>query len=58
MRTSGRAVTAMVVAIAAFLGSQGDEWDAQKDILCDTLGALCASVVFLMATGRIGKGST
>ena len=22
---------------AAFLGSQGDVWDAQKDILCDTL---------------------
>lgn len=26
----------------AFLGSQGDIWDAQKDMLCDTLGALCA----------------
>ena len=24
----------------AFLGSQGDIWDAQKDILCDTLGAI------------------
>lgn len=23
-----------------FLGSQGDIWDAQEDILCDTLGAL------------------
>ncbi len=23
----------------AFLGSQGDPWDAQKDILADTLGA-------------------
>ena len=32
---------------AAFLGSQGDVWDAQKDILCDTLGALCASTLFL-----------
>ena len=39
---------------AAFLGSQGDEWDAQKDILCDTLGALCASVLFLKYSGRIG----
>ena len=37
---------------AAFLGSQGDEWDAQKDILCDTLGALCASVLFLISSGR------
>ena len=33
---------------AAFLGSQGDEWDAQKDILCDTFGAICSSVLFLM----------
>ncbi|TQO76042.1 DUF2238 domain-containing protein [Vibrio cholerae] len=26
----------------AFLGSQGDIWDAQKDMLCDTLGAITA----------------
>lgn len=26
----------------AFLGSQGDEWDAQKDMLADTLGAVTA----------------
>ena len=32
---------------AAFLGSQGDEWDAQKDILCDTLGALCSAALFM-----------
>ena len=31
---------------AAFLGSQGDVWDAQKDILCDTLGALCAAIAY------------
>ena len=31
---------------AAFLGSQGDEWDAQKDILCDTLGALCSAALW------------
>ena len=31
----------------AFLGSQGDEWDAQKDILCDTFGAVCSAVLFL-----------
>lgn len=30
----------------AFLGTQGDEWDAQKDLLLNFLGAL-ASVVFL-----------
>ena len=37
---------------AAFLGSQGDVWDAQKDILCDTLGALCASTLFLVGAKR------
>ncbi len=31
---------------AAFLGSQGDPWDAQKDMLADTLGALTALVIF------------
>jgi putative membrane protein len=33
---------------ANFLGSQGDIWDAQKDMLMDTLGALTAVVVFLL----------
>jgi putative membrane protein len=40
---------------AAFLGSQGDEWDAQKDILCDTLGAVCSAAVFLLSGGRTSK---
>ena len=31
---------------AAFLGSQGDIWDAQKDMLADTLGAIVAVVLF------------
>ncbi|WP_238946123.1 DUF2238 domain-containing protein [Vandammella animalimorsus] len=31
-----------------FLGSQGDVWDAQKDILADTLGALTALGLFLL----------
>lgn len=31
---------------AAFLGSQGDIWDAQKDILCDLGGALLGSLIF------------
>ncbi|RMG37349.1 MAG: DUF2238 domain-containing protein [Gammaproteobacteria bacterium] len=30
-----------------FLGSQGDVWDAQKDMLADTLGALFALVLYL-----------
>jgi putative membrane protein len=33
---------------AAFLGSQGDEWDAQKDMLLDLLGAISASVLFVL----------
>lgn len=32
-----------------FLGSQGDVWDAQKDMLADTLGALTALGLFLLA---------
>lgn len=31
---------------AAFLGSQGDIWDAQKDMLADTLGAVAATSLF------------
>lgn len=31
---------------AAFLGSQGDIWDAQKDMLADTLGAIAATAFF------------
>lgn len=38
---------------AAFLGSQGDPWDAQKDMLMDTLGALAAVALFFM----LQKGS-
>ncbi len=33
----------------AFLGSQGDVWDAQKDMLMDTLGALLGAGIFLTA---------
>ena len=32
----------------AFLGSQGDIWDAQKDMLLDALGALLAAGIFLV----------
>lgn len=32
-----------------FLGSQGDIWDAQKDMLADTLGALTALLIYLVA---------
>lgn len=35
-----------------FLGSQGDPWDAQKDMLADTLGAI--SVMILYSVSRKG----
>ncbi len=33
----------------AFLGSQGDIWDAQKDMLCDTLGSFLGGLWFAIA---------
>lgn len=40
------AVSADPVAGAEFLGSQGDLWDAQKDMLADGLGAILASIAY------------
>lgn len=34
---------------ANYLGSQGDIWDAQRDMLADTLGALCATIAFFFS---------
>ena len=39
----------------AFLGSQGDIWDAQKDMLMDTLGSILGGVLFYLS---IKKQST
>ena len=36
---------------AAYLGSQGDIWDAQKDMLADTLGAITATTFFFWMHG-------
>jgi putative membrane protein len=33
----------------AYLGSQGDIWDAQKDMLADTLGAIFATTAFFLS---------
>ena len=33
---------------AAFLGSQGDIWDAQKDMLADGLGSIFATLFFFI----------
>ena len=35
----------------AYLGSQGDIWDAQKDMLADTLGAIFATTFFFYLCG-------
>ena len=40
------------LAGAAYLGSQGDIWDAQKDMLADTLGAIVATTIFFFTKGR------
>ena len=37
---------------AAFLGSQGDIWDAQKDMLADTLSAVAATALFFARSYR------
>ena len=37
---------------ANFLGSQGDVWDAQKDMLMDTLGAVVAVLLFFAVRMR------
>ncbi len=38
-----------------FLGSQGDIWDAQKDMLADTLGAVFSLLLFWCFGGRWGS---
>ena len=37
---------------ADFLGSQGDIWDAQKDMLMDTLGGITSMILYLALRGR------
>ena len=41
----------------AYLGSQGDVWDAQKDMLADTLGAIVATIFFFLQHRLLGKQS-
>jgi putative membrane protein len=50
------AASAAPEAGAAYLGSQGDIWDAQKDMLADTLGALCATVAFFFTNKLWSRG--
>lgn len=41
---------------AEFLGSQGDVWDAQKDMLADTLGAITAIALYWLVRPDRGPG--
>jgi putative membrane protein len=41
------AVNSSPTAGAAFLGSQGDPWDSQEDMLADALGALTAVLAYI-----------
>ncbi|MEO8597258.1 MAG: DUF2238 domain-containing protein [Candidatus Solibacter sp.] len=41
---------------AEFLGSQGDIWDAQEDMLADTLGGIVATVIFFAMGKARGVG--
>ena len=51
------AVNSNAAAGAAFLGSQGDPWDAQEDMLCDALGATI-SVVLYSVRHRAGQSTS
>lgn len=46
------ALTADPEAGIAVLGSQGDVWDAQKDIVADTLGAIAVLLLFRFVDDR------
>lgn len=49
------AVSADPSAGIAILGSQGDIWDAQKDMLMDTLGAVSGFVLFILFYNKSKK---
>ncbi len=49
------AVTYGGSAGVAFLGSQGDIWDAQKDMLMDTLGAIFVLIPYYFITHKLDK---
>lgn len=46
------AVAANPEAGSAFLGTQGDEWDAQKDMLADGAGGILAAAVYFFLNAR------
>lgn len=42
----------------AVLGSQGDIWDAQKDMLCDTMGGVAGCVLYLAFGRKAAAGAS
>ena len=42
---------------AAFLGSQGDIWDAQQDMAADISGAIFATGVYVLRTAARGRSA-
>ena len=46
------AIWSSAEAGTAFLGSQGDVWDAQKDMLADGLGAVCSTTIYCVLKKR------
>ena len=40
-----------------FLGSQGDVWDAQKDMLADGLGAICTTIFYCLLRPKPFSGT-
>jgi len=51
------AITGDPTAGIEVLGSQGDIWDAQKDMLSDTLGAIVALIFFKLSKKKLSKNS-
>lgn len=43
---------------AAFLGSQGDIWDAQKDMFMDVLGAVFVTTIYLISHPNRGNSDS
>ena len=52
------AATSDPTAGGAFLGSQGDIWDAQEDMLADGLGGILATTMFFVFERARVKGAT
>jgi putative membrane protein len=53
------AVVAQIVSPelgAAYLGTQGDEWDAQNDMIAATVGAVICMAIVLFSTRRASDG--